>query len=96
MNEKKIKKEKKREDGETRQEASDKLERTDTGFSLSVETKRGTGTRDQDKVVGKLKTETLSEAEAQREDLMKLVKKTAEDARKVLNEEDDGENGGEK
>ena len=38
---------------------TEKVERTDVGFRLTVECTRGTGTRDQDKVKAELRTETM-------------------------------------
>lgn len=38
-------------------DTTEKLERTDVGFRLSVESTRGTGTRDEDKVKAELRTE---------------------------------------
>ena len=49
-------------------EVTERVERFDTGCSLTVELKRGTGTRDQDKITAKLKRETLDEVEAERDD----------------------------
>jgi hypothetical protein len=41
----------------TEYDTTEKLERTDKGFRLTVESTRGTGTRDQDKVKAELRTE---------------------------------------
>lgn len=38
-------------------DTTEKVERTDKGFRLTVESTRGTGTRDQDKVKAELRTE---------------------------------------
>jgi len=38
-------------------DTTEKVERTDRGYRLSVESTRGTGTRDQDKVKAELRTE---------------------------------------
>lgn len=42
----------------TEHDTTEKLERTDVGFRLTIESTRGTGTRDQDKVKAELRTET--------------------------------------
>jgi hypothetical protein len=44
-------------------DAVEKVERTDHGFRLTVESTRGTGTRDQDKVKAELRQETMPEPE---------------------------------
>jgi hypothetical protein len=38
-------------------DTTEKVERTDKGYRLTVESTRGTGTRDQDKVKAELRTE---------------------------------------
>jgi hypothetical protein len=40
-------------------DAVEKVERTDHGYRLTVESTRGTGTRDQDKVKAELRQETM-------------------------------------
>lgn len=40
-------------------DTTEKIERTDVGFRVTVESTRGTGTRDQDKVKCELRTESL-------------------------------------
>ena len=40
-------------------ETTEKIERTDVGYRLTVESTRGTGTRDQDKVKAELRTEKI-------------------------------------
>lgn len=42
-------------------DVTEKVERTDTGFRLTAESTRGTGTRDQDKVKAELRTEEIPE-----------------------------------
>lgn len=42
-------------------DTTEKIERTDTGYRLTVESTRGTGTRDQDKVKAEARTETLQQ-----------------------------------
>ena len=39
-------------------DVTERVERTDVGYRLTVESTRGTGTRDQDKVKAELRTET--------------------------------------
>lgn len=45
-------------------DTTEKLERTDTGYRLTIESTRGTGTRDQDKVKFEQRTEGLPEVES--------------------------------
>lgn len=42
---------------------TEKIEETETGYSATIKSTRGTGTRDQDKVEITAKTETLSQLE---------------------------------
>jgi len=54
-------------------DTTEKVERTDVGFRLTIESTRGTGTRDQDKVKAELRTESMpdpSEIEAVEKDVM--------------------------
>lgn len=44
-------------------DTTEKLERTDRGYRLTVESTRGTGTRDQDKVKCELRTESIPDQE---------------------------------
>lgn len=44
-------------------DTTEKVERTDVGFRVTVESTRGTGTRDQDKVKCEYRTETPPTAE---------------------------------
>lgn len=46
------------------EESIEKVERTDVGYSYTVELKRGSDTRDQDNIVGKIKTETYEDLRA--------------------------------
>lgn len=41
----------------TEYDTTEKVERTDKGYRLTIESTRGTGTRDQDKVKAELRTE---------------------------------------
>lgn len=43
---------------DTDYDTTERVERTDRGYRLSIESTRGTGTRDQDKVKAELRTET--------------------------------------
>jgi hypothetical protein len=53
-------------------DVTEKVERTDTGFRLTVESTRGTGTRDQDKVKAELRTEDRPDDRTRREILTKV------------------------
>lgn len=57
------------------------VERTDTGVSLTVELKRGTGTRDQDKVVAKVKGENFAAVREEYEDNREWLREQAHDVR---------------
>jgi len=50
----------------TMTETTEKIEKTDVGFRLTVESTRGTGTRDQDKVKAELRTEEKPSVDEQR------------------------------
>lgn len=65
------------------QRANQELRRIDEGYSLELEMKRGSGTRDQDKVKGKIKTETLEELKEQRVAMLNEMKKTIKTAREI-------------
>lgn len=67
------------------------VERTDTGVSITVQMKRGTGTRDQDTITGKLKAESLEAAQEDLEELKAELKDLAGYARKVQPDEAEGE-----
>lgn len=77
-----------REDDETEEDANsddievdERIERTDTGVSLEIEMKRGTGTRDQEKITGKAKRGTVEEAIDDAEELKAYMKETAQELR---------------
>lgn len=63
------------------------VERTDTGVSITVQMKRGTGTRDQDTITGKLKAESLEAAQEDLEELKAELEDLAEYARVVQPDE---------
>lgn len=48
-------------------DTTEKVERTDKGFRLTVESCRGTGTRDQDKVKAELRSEEMPDADTTQE-----------------------------
>lgn len=64
-------------------EVTERVERTDVGVSITAEVKRGTGTRDQDKLTGKVKAETLEEARDDMDDLKEDMAEWAEDLRAI-------------
>jgi len=66
------------------------VERSDVGVSLTVKLTRGTGTRDQDKIVAKAKGKTLEDAREDMEILREYIHDLAEDARQIQPEEEDG------
>lgn len=57
----------------TEPDTTEKVEQTETGYRLTIESKRGTGTRDQDKVSITGKTETLAKLMEQREAMRTAV-----------------------
>ena len=59
------------------------VERSDVGVSLTVKLTRGTGTRDQDKIVAKVKGKTLEDAREDMETLREYIHELAEDARQI-------------
>lgn len=69
------------------------LRENDKGFcTLQVRTKRGDGTRDEDRVTATLGRNSLEEVEDRRERMMDLVRTTAEDTREIQPEDaEDGE-----
>ena len=69
----------------------------ENGFcTLQVRAKRGSGTRDQDRVTATLGRGTLGEVEEQRERLLAVVRDTIEDVRTIQPDEGaDGETAGE-
>lgn len=58
----------------TEHDTTEKVEQTETGYELSIRSKRGTGTRDEDTVKAKAKTATLEELEEERERLNAVVR----------------------
>ncbi|GGL45329.1 hypothetical protein GCM10009037_30950 [Halarchaeum grantii] len=59
------------------------VERTDVGVSITVQLKRGSGTRDEDKIKGKVKAQTLEDAKEDMEVLRSYLHTLAEDARQI-------------
>ena len=59
------------------------VERSDVGVSLTVKLTRGTGTRDQDKIVAKVKGKTLEDAREDMEVLREYIHQLEEDARQI-------------
>ncbi|MFD1570440.1 DUF7389 domain-containing protein [Halorubrum laminariae] len=59
------------------------VKRSDVGVSLTVKLTRGTGTRDQDKIVAKAKGKTLEDAREDMEILREYIHDLAEDARQI-------------
>ena len=58
-----------------------KIEETEVGAKLTVESTRGTGTRDQDKIKAELRAETLAEVVEERPRVTATVKRALEDMR---------------
>ena len=72
-----------------RQTPTEYVERSDVGVSLTVKLTRGTGTRDQDKIVAKAKGKTLEDARKDMEILREYIHDLAEDARGIQPAEED-------
>lgn len=64
------------------------IKRMNEGVALKVKMKRGTGTRDQDTITGKIKGEDVEDVENQREELVEQMKKAMEDSREVQPDEE--------
>lgn len=69
-------------------EVDERIERTDVGCSITVELKRGTGTRDQDKINAKTKGATVEEARDDMDELKPWLKQLASDVRSWQPSED--------
>ncbi|QAU14031.1 hypothetical protein EKH57_15710 [Halorubrum sp. BOL3-1] len=67
----------------TRLSSTEYVERSDVGVSLTVKLTRGTGTRDQDKIVAKAKGKTLEDARKDMETLREYINDLAEDVRQI-------------
>ena len=67
-------------------ETTERIERTDVGYRLTVECTRGTGTRDQDKVKAELRAETPPSDREERE----IVSKVTSRMRALRNFQPDG------
>ena len=67
----------------TQSSPTEYIERSDVGVSLTVKLTRGTGTRDQDKIVAKAKGKTLEDAREDMEILREYIHDLAEDARQI-------------
>ncbi|TKX45588.1 hypothetical protein EXE41_11240 [Halorubrum sp. SD690R] len=59
------------------------VERSDVGVSITVKLTRGTGTRDQDKIVAKAKGKTLEDAREDMEILRAYIHDLVEDTRQI-------------
>ena len=66
-----------------RQTSTEYVKRSDIGVSLTVKLTRGTGTRDQDKITGKVKAKTLEDAREDMEILREYIHDLAEDAQQI-------------
>lgn len=65
------------------------IERSDVGVSLTVKLTRGTGTRDQDKIVAKVKSKTLTDAREDMETLREYIHELATDCRAIQPDQND-------
>ncbi|WP_435120126.1 DUF7389 domain-containing protein [Halolamina sp. C58] len=73
-----------------REASTEYVERSDVGVSLTVKLTRGTGTRDQDKIVAKAKGKTLEDAREDMEILREYIHDLAEDTRQIQPGEENG------
>lgn len=69
-------------------DAIERVDEFDQGVRLHVRSKRGTGTRDEDKVSGEIHVDTLEELEAARPRLRAQIVQTMEDLRHSQPDED--------
>lgn len=67
------------------------IEKMSKGVVLKLKAKRGTGTRDQDTVVGKVKDETVGKAKAKSDELADAMKERLDDLRQMNPERDSDE-----
>jgi hypothetical protein len=66
------------------------LRENDDGFcTLQVRTKRGDGTRDEDRVTATLGRNSLEAVEEQRPAMLEMVRETVEDTREMQPDEDE-------
>ena len=72
-------------------DTTEKVERTDTGYRLTVDSCRGTGTRDQDTVKLEARTETLEELIMERNVVVEAVESIMEERRAHQPDEVDDE-----
>jgi len=72
-------------------DTTEKVERTDVGFRLTVDSTRGTGTRDQDSVKAEARAETLLELQNQRGALSAMVARTMDERRAHQPDESEGD-----
>lgn len=69
-------------------DTTEKVERTDKGFRLTIECTRGTGTRDQDKVKAELRAEEMPGPD-ETEELTREVKAQMADLREFQPDSED-------
>lgn len=55
----------------------------DSNFELSIKTKRGTGTREQDVLKGRVRAESAEELSDRADEMMELIEEKANEARQV-------------
>jgi hypothetical protein len=75
----------------TEPDTTEKVETTETGYRMTIKSKRGTGTRDQDEVSITAKTETLEKLNEQRTALRTAVKVEMEQRRLHHPDKEDSE-----
>lgn len=70
---------------------TERVVETETGVELHVRSKRGTGTRDEDKVSATVNVESVAVLASVREDMLKSVKKTMTELRS-FDPDEEGDN----
>jgi hypothetical protein len=65
------------------------LDRNENFCTLQVQTKRGDGTRDEDRIKATLRRDSLDEIEADRQRFLTMIEDTIEDVRTYESDEDD-------
>jgi hypothetical protein len=73
---------------DTSYDTTERVDQYDNGARLHIRSKRGTGTRDEDKVSGELHAETVEELDAKREQLRETVVSTLRELRRTQPDSD--------
>lgn len=72
-------------------EVTEKIERTDVGISAKFTLTRGTGTRDQDGVTIKSKTESLEELQEQKDEILSTMEEMVTEMRDIQPDQEENQ-----